>query len=125
MGLTQSHWFARWLAAPALLLLIGQVAFGQDPPLMREAFSREVTVSVGGALNPEYGRITSREVGLFVGGDTVPPYESLASRELSVVVTTATPPAPITNLTVVGTISGDAATLNWSGYNPWVARDML
>ena len=63
MGLTRSCRFARWLAFCLLALLARQGAWGQDIPLMREAFSREVTVSVGGALNPEYGRIASREVG--------------------------------------------------------------
>lgn len=125
MGLTHSHSLARCLAAGVLLLAAGTAAFGQGPPLLREAFSREVTVHAGGALIPTYGRIASREVALFIGGETLPPQRYLESRELDVVVTTPAPPAPITNLTVVGTILGDAATLNWAGYNPWIARDML
>lgn len=49
----------------------------------------------------------------------------LVSREVSVVVaSTASPPA-IANLDVTLSPTGDAATLNWSGYNQWAVGDVV
>ena len=69
--------------------------------------------------------VVSREFSVFVGAEPDPPYQQLVSREVSVVVTTPEVPAPITQLTVAPTPTGESATLSWAGYNEWAQRDVV
>ncbi|HOU89031.1 MAG: Ig-like domain-containing protein [Verrucomicrobiota bacterium] len=107
---------AGWLALPC--------AFGQGDLLLRETFSREVSVFVGGVQSPPVREIASREVSVFVGQEPVPPYAQALSREVSVLVTTPTAPARITQLVVTPSPTGDTVTLSWEGYNQWAEHDV-
>jgi hypothetical protein len=68
--------------------------------------------------------VVTREFSLFVGAEPDPPWKQVASREVSIVVTTPAWPAPITNLTVNPTPTGQTVTLSWLGYNEWAQRDV-
>ncbi len=108
---------AGWLALPC--------AFGQGGELLlRETFSREVSVFVGGVQSPPVREIASREVSVFIGQEAVPPYAQALSREVSVLVATPTAPARITQLVVTPSPTGDTVTLSWEGYNQWAEHDV-
>lgn len=113
-------------AISAVLCLISTLsAIAQTPPVyVKEAFSREVGVHVGGVQVPEYKELVSREVGVFIGGDPLPAHREAISRELSVVVTTPAIPARITQLVVTNSPTGETTMLSWAGYNQWAERDV-
>ena len=69
--------------------------------------------------------VVSREFSVFVGAEPDPPYPQVVSREVSLVVTTPEVPAPVTQLTVTPTPTGESATLSWAGYNEWAQRDVV
>ena len=69
---------AGWLALPC--------AFGQGDLLLRETFSREVSVFVGGVQSPPVREIASREVSVFIGGEPEALYREVVSREVSVFI---------------------------------------
>ncbi|ETR72318.1 MAG: hypothetical protein OMM_07575, partial [Candidatus Magnetoglobus multicellularis str. Araruama] len=79
-----------------------------------------VTYSAGYVLSPE---VISREVSLFIGED-ISPHNQVISREISVVVTSDSPPAPITDLSINLSPTGETATLDWRNYNQWAENDI-
>jgi hypothetical protein len=101
------------------------VAWAQTPPLLKEAVSRECSVSIGSVQTPEIQDVASREVSVFVGGDSMPAYGEAISREVSAVVTTPGPPQPITQLAISVSPTGDRATLDWSAYNEVQQGDVV
>jgi len=116
-----------WSLLLALLIgLIAPAALAQpvETNYFPEVISREFSVYVGGIQTPEYKDIVSRELSLFIGAEPDPPYRQVASREVSVVVTTPEWPAPVTNLTVTLTPTGETVTLSWAGYNQWAEHDV-
>lgn len=68
--------------------------------------------------------VASRELSMFVGDEPIPPWKQVASREFSIVVTTTNWPAPVTQLTVTPTPTGETVTLCWMGYNQWGDHDV-
>ena len=100
-------------------------SFAQGPLLLREAFSREFSIHVGGEQTPLVKQAFSREVSFFIGVDSEPPYRQTFSRELSVVVTTPAIPDRVTQLTVAVSPTGDSAILDWSGYNELLQHDVV
>ena len=93
--------------------------------LVKEASSREVSISVGAARTPAYPEAISREVSLFVGATATPAYAQSYSREVSVLVSTPAVPERIATLTVDISPAGDSATLDWGGYSEPTQRDVL
>src|SRR5262245_32439625 len=81
------------LAVAILWLFSLFSAFAQGPELLREAFSREYSIHIGGEQTPLVKDIASREVSIFVGAESAPPYREVISRELSVLITTPDVPA--------------------------------
>jgi len=81
-----------------------------------------VTYSAGYALSPE---VVSREVSIFVASGRLGPeqYQPI-SREVSMVVTSDAPPAPISDLSINLSPTGDIATIDWKHYNQWAERDI-
>ena len=114
---------SRLLAFSCLLPGLASVAQGQV--LLKEAFSREFSIYVGGDQTPLVKDISSREVSLFIGGDPVSSYAQAISREVSVVVITLAVPQRLTQLTVNVSPTGDTATLNWSAYNEIAQNDVV
>ncbi len=100
-------------------------SFAQGPLLLREAFSREYSIHVGGEQTPLVKEAFSREVSFFIGTSFDAPYPETFSREMSVLVTTPAAPDRVTQLTVVVSPTGDSAILNWSGYNEILQRDVV
>lgn len=80
-----------------------------------------VTYSAAYVLSPE---VVSRELSLLVGGEPSPPYRAAVSREVSLSVVSAAAPPAIVDLKVSASATGDSATLDWSGYNPWAVGDI-
>ena len=76
---------------------------------IRETFSREYSVFVGGDEIPLVKQLVSRELSLFVGAEPEPPYRQFISREFSLLVTTPAPPARIKELTIDVSPTGDRA----------------
>ncbi len=68
--------------------------------------------------------LVSREFSVFVGDEPSPPLRQVVSREVSIVVTTPQVPAPVTNLLVTPTPTGESVALSWAGYNQWAERDV-
>jgi hypothetical protein len=93
--------------------------------LLQEAFSRELSIFVGGDQSPVVKEVASREVSMFIGADGPSPYPQTITRELSVVVTTPAPPQRVTQLAVTVSPTGDTATLDWSGYNELLQSDVV
>ncbi len=72
----------------------------------------------------------SRELSVFVGGEPVPPYQQAISRELSLLVPTGEVPAPVTGLgstfmAVSSTRAFAAIDLDWTGYNEIGQHDVV
>ena len=118
-----------WAFLFCLSLAAPLPAFAQGPELLREAFSREYSIHVGGEQTPLVKDIASREVSIFVGAEPSSPYAQAISREMSIVVTTLAIPARVTQLAVSVSPTGDRATLEWCSYNeiaqPASATDCL
>ena len=74
-----------WMAALAGCLA-SLCALGQEDLLLREAFSREISVLVGGVQSPAIEEIASREVSVFIGGEPEALYREVVSREVSVFI---------------------------------------
>jgi len=79
-----------------------------------------VTYSAGYVLSPE---VVSREVSLFIGEDASP-NNQVISREASFVVVSNVPPAPITDLMIEVSPTGEIVTIDWSHYNQWAEKDI-
>ena len=109
----------------ASLLLASRFALAQTPPLLKEGFSREYSILVGGEQTPLVKDVSSREVSLYVGGDGLIPCPQAISREMSVVITTIAAPQRVTQLTVGVSPTGDAATLQWCDYNEVAQNDVV
>jgi hypothetical protein len=126
---TIDAWRSRWSLTVAALagwcVISGFPALAQGPELLREAFSRECSIHVGGEQTPLIKSFTSREVSMFVGAEPTPPYAEAVSREVSMVVTTLAPPERVTQLTVTPSPTGDRATLEWCGYNELAQSDLV
>ncbi|MCI0540847.1 MAG: hypothetical protein L0Z50_37075, partial [Verrucomicrobiales bacterium] len=80
-----------------------------------------VTYSAAYILSPQ---VISREVSLFVGNEPQPPYQQAISRELSIVVATPEPPAPVGDVVMTVSPTGETVTLNWNSYNQWRELDV-
>ncbi len=111
--------------ACALGLVLGTatapVVLAQE--LLKESFSRELTVNVGGS--PDFPGAVSREFTISVGDDASRPYGEVLSRELSLLVPTAAVPATLTGLTVSITPTGQTAVLDWSSYPEIAQADVV
>ena len=117
--------FAVLILIGCLLALSSAQAQAQTPPtLIQQVISRQVSIHVGGAQTPEHKEIVSREFSVFVGEESNPPHKQVASREVSIVVTTPAWPAPVANLSVTPTPTGESVTLSWAGYNEWAQNDV-
>ena len=96
----KSSWLTgRSLPLWAALLLLCTLAFpvlAQGPPLVRETFSREFSIYVGGEQTPLVKEIVSREVSVFIGAEPQLPFAQAISREMSIVVTTLAIPDRVT-----------------------------
>ena len=108
--------FFCWFALPA---------FAQGPELLKEVFSREYSIHIGGEQTPLVKDIASREVSVFIGAEPASPYAQAISREMSIVVTTLAIPARVTQLNVSVSPTGDRATLEWCGYNEIAQSDVV
>ena len=110
-----------------LTCLLGwHAGFAQgDPLLLKEVFTREVSVHVGGLQDPLVREIASREVSCFVGQEPAAPYQQALTREISVLVTTPAIPTRITQLQVTPSPTGETVTLSWAGYNQWANHDVV
>ena len=97
----------------------------QNEVLLRETVSREVSLNVGGVQAEGGQEAFSREVSLFSGSDPSAVYSDTISREISLMVTTPEIPERVTELTVTPSPTGDRVTLNWSGYNELIQRDVV
>jgi hypothetical protein len=84
-------------------------------------FEPGVTYSAAYVLSPQS---ISREVSIFIGAEPDPPYRQVVSREVSLVVTTPEPPAAVAQVARTVSPAGDRVTLDWSGYNEWLQRDV-
>jgi hypothetical protein len=102
-------------------------------PQWRDHFIAIVAVDALGNFNPAViysaayfltKQVISREVSLFIGAEPTPPYKQVISREYSLVVTTPEPPAAITSVARSASPDSRTVTLNWSGYNEWLQRDV-
>src|SRR6516225_9733847 len=111
--------------AAGLGLLAASSAPGQTPPLLKEAFTREYSVFVGGDQTPLVKDVSSREVSVFIGDEASPPFAQAVAREVSVLVTTPGIPQRVTNLTVSVSPTGDKAFLSWCGYNEVAQNDVV
>lgn len=105
-----------------------------DLPANRDQYFAVVAVDVNGAFSPgvteaasySLGReVVSRELSVFVGADGQLKPSELVSRETSLLVLPAALPAPINQLTVVASPTGQSALLSWSGYNEWAQNDVV
>lgn len=85
-------------------------------------FLPAVNYSAAYVLSPQ---VISREVSLFVGNEPIPPSKQVVSREVDLVVVSAAAPPAIVDATVTSSPSGDAATLDWSGYNQLAVGDVV
>jgi hypothetical protein len=92
--------------------------------LMKEVMTREFTIHVGKTGQNEIKEVISREASLWINyiGDAA--FEQIFSREMSFVVVSDAPPAPITELTVNPSPTGEIVTLDWNNYNQWVEKDI-
>ena len=97
----------------------------QGPLLLKESFSREFCLHVGGVQSPQVRDVVSRELSVFVGSDSASPFRETLSREMSILVTTPSVPDRVTQLNVSVSPTGDTAALNWSGYNELAQRDVV
>ncbi len=120
----RSHWRALVALALSLAWWI-QPAFAQGPVLLRETFSRELSIHVGGEQSPTTKDFASREISVFVGEEPPRPHAQAISRELSIVVTTTDVPARVSQLVVTSSPTGDSATLEWCGYNEAGQNDVV
>jgi hypothetical protein len=100
-------------------------AWASGPPLQKETFSAEATLYVGADAGPRRAQGLSREVALFVGADAGPARAEALSRETCLMVSTPQVPARVTPLAVGLTATGDAITLDWSGYDELCQRDVV
>lgn len=85
-------------------------------------FNPAVSYSAAYVLSPE---VVSREHSIFIGNDTTPDFKEVISREYDIAVVNPAPPPAVVEMTVTASASGDAATLQWPGYNQWVVGDIL
>ena len=106
-------------------LLVSLSGLAQTPLLLRETFSREFSVHVGGEQTPLVKEFISREVSCFVGAEPSPPYSQAFSRELSLLITTPVIPARVTQLSVSVSPTGDRVLLDWSAYNEILQGDVV
>ncbi|MCI0541755.1 MAG: hypothetical protein L0Z50_41690, partial [Verrucomicrobiales bacterium] len=67
----------------------------------------------------------SREVSFFVGTEPEGSEREGFSREFSLLITTPTAPERVTQLVVTVSPTGETATLDWSGYNELLQRDVV
>jgi hypothetical protein len=102
-------------------------------PAWQDHYFAVVAVDALGGFDPEVNyaaayiiarEVVTREFSVFIGDEPTPPWKQVASREVSIVVTTPEWPAPVTNLTVNPTPTGETVTLSWLGYNEWAQRDV-
>ena len=120
-----------WQSGPrfgVFCVLIGLLScawLGRGEVLLRETFSREYSLHVGGVQTPMAKDLESRELSLFVGAEPASPYAQAVSRELSFVVTTPAAPDRVTQLNVAVSPTGDTAALDWSGYNEIAQHDVI
>ena len=103
-------------------------------PTWEDHFFAVVAVDAAGGFDPGVNyaaayafarEVVTREFSVFVGDEPSPPLKQLVSREISIVVTTPEVPAPVMNLTVTPTPTGESVLLSWVGYNEWAEHDVV
>lgn len=107
-----------------LCLLPGFASVAHADELLKDAFSREFSLFAGSDGSPLIKDIASREVSLFVGSDGLSPCPEAVSREISLLVTTPGTPQRVTQLGITVSPTGDAARLDWSGYDEIAQHDV-
>ncbi|MEA2069065.1 MAG: hypothetical protein U9P12_07690, partial [Verrucomicrobiota bacterium] len=92
--------------------------------LEKEVVSREIVVSVASG-SEGIQQVASRECSMLMHNGAI--HETLrpASRELSVVVTDTAAPAPVAELEVDVSPTGETAWLDWSNYNELLQGDVV
>jgi len=98
-------------------------AFGQE--LIKEEFSRELSIQAGGGLALNSREVASRELSLYVGDQVSSLNREAIAREVSLLVVTSAPPRSVTELSVSVSPTGETANLSWSGYPEIAERDVV
>ncbi|MCU0779914.1 MAG: fibronectin type III domain-containing protein, partial [Akkermansiaceae bacterium] len=96
----------------------------QDPVLIREVVSREMSIHIGGVETTPQKEIVSRELSFHVENGSSDLVHEVVSREYDVLVDASGTPPAITAVTASLSPTGDSLTLDWSASNPWAVRDI-
>lgn len=96
------------------------ITCGQEPTLIREAVSREISIFVAEG-NPTLEAI-SREWSLHVENGV--PDREVISREHDLLVDVPGIPPPVTDIAITTSPTGETATLDWTAYKPWLVGDV-
>ncbi len=115
------------LAAVAFFaLLYGLTAqgFADETILIKEVFSRETSI-IRFEKGPGINEVFSKEVSLFVPNGRPDEIREITSRSVGLLNVDSTAPAPIEDLDVTLSPTGDTAVLDWSSYDQWSVGDVV
>lgn len=92
--------------------------------LIREVVSREHSIHVGGVDTAIPREAFSREISLSVENGRES-FAQVISREYDLLVSSPEPPPAITGVVMTVSPTGEMVTLDWSSYNQWAIGDIL
>ncbi len=115
------------IAAVAIFALLSGLTaqgFADETILIKEVFSRETSI-IGFEKGSGFNEVFSKEVTLFVPNGRPHEIREITSRSVGVLNADRTVPAPVADLDVTLSPTGDTAVLDWSRYDQWSVGDIV